>query len=63
MALPGGMGGANNLAADENVGKVLLAHYEAGKLVAAMCAAPLVLARLGILEGRKATDTLVWRQK
>lgn len=55
VALPGGMGGANNLAADENVGKVLLAHYEAGKLVAAMCAAPLVLARLGILEGRKAT--------
>ena len=34
---------------------LLQAHYAQGKLVAAICAAPLVLGGLGFLQGRKAT--------
>ena len=34
----------------------LRAHHEAGKLVAAICAAPSVLAELGILDGKKGTS-------
>jgi 4-methyl-5(b-hydroxyethyl)-thiazole monophosphate biosynthesis len=56
LMLPGGMPGASNLFAHEGVCKAVLAQAAAGKKVAAICAAPaVVLAQLGILEGRKAT--------
>jgi 4-methyl-5(b-hydroxyethyl)-thiazole monophosphate biosynthesis len=56
LMLPGGMPGASNLFAHEGVCKAVLAQAAAGKKVSAICAAPaVVLAPLGILEGKKAT--------
>ena len=54
LILPGGLRGVNNLAADERVIDMLRRFHEAGKLTAAICAGPTVLARAGLLEGRKA---------
>ena len=54
--LPGGMPGASNLFDDKAVCKVVVDQHMAGKKVAAICASPaVVLAPLGILEGKKAT--------
>lgn len=55
LILPGGMPGTNNLNAHEGLKDLLKRQYEAGKYVAAICAAPIVLGGLGILKGRKAT--------
>ena len=56
VILPGGLPGATNLAKSEEVAKLVKKMNAAGKLVAAICAAPaLVLAPLGILDGKKAT--------
>ncbi|WP_087880485.1 DJ-1 family glyoxalase III [Parabacteroides sp. Marseille-P3160] len=55
LVLPGGMPGASNLKASEPLKKALISHYGQGKLVAAICAAPLVLGGLGFLKGRIAT--------
>ena len=54
--LPGGMPGASNLFAHKDVCKAVVDQFAAGKKVAAICASPaVVLAPLGILEGKKAT--------
>jgi 4-methyl-5(b-hydroxyethyl)-thiazole monophosphate biosynthesis len=56
LMLPGGMPGASNLYEHEGVCKVVCDQAAAGKKVAAICAAPaVVLAQLGLLEGKKAT--------
>lgn len=55
LILPGGLRGVNNLAADERVLTLLRRFAGAGKLTAAICAGPTVLAKAGLLEGRKAT--------
>jgi 4-methyl-5(b-hydroxyethyl)-thiazole monophosphate biosynthesis len=56
LMLPGGMPGASNLYAHEGVCEALKAQFKAGKKIAAICAAPaVVLAQLGILNGKKAT--------
>ena len=55
VVFPGGMPGALNLDASAFTDKVLLAAKEQGARIAAICAAPLVLGRRGILFGRKAT--------
>ena len=56
LLLPGGMPGASNLFAHEGVREAVLAQHEAGRRIAAICAAPaVVLAPLGILHGKKAT--------
>ncbi len=56
LMLPGGMPGASNLFAHEGVCKALLSQQEHGKKIAAICASPaVVLAQLGILDGKKAT--------
>ncbi|MDR0750689.1 MAG: DJ-1/PfpI family protein [Tannerellaceae bacterium] len=54
LVLPGGMPGSDNLNACEPLRELLVKQYESGKIVAAICAAPLVLGGLGILRGRKA---------
>ena len=56
VVLPGGLPGTTNLLAFEPLMKMVLAHHDAGKLVAAICAAPSVLAELGILDGKKGTS-------
>lgn len=56
IILPGGLPGAENLAASDKLAGVLEAQAAAGKLVAAICASPAwVLAPLGLLDGRRAT--------
>lgn len=55
LMLPGGMPGSTNLNAHEGVRNALKAQYNAGKRVAAICAAPMVLGSIGILEGKRAT--------
>ena len=55
LFLPGGMPGATNLDACQPLREGLVAHYKAGRQIAAICAAPLVLGHLGLLEGRRAT--------
>ena len=56
LFLPGGMPGATNLYEHEGVRQAVLSQAKAGKKVAAICAAPaVVLAQLGVLDGKKAT--------
>ena len=54
--LPGGMPGTLHLGAHEGVEKVLEQYYKEEKYIAAICAAPSVLGKYGILKGRKATS-------
>ncbi len=55
LMLPGGMPGATNLNAHEGLKQALVAQNERGGLISAICAAPLVLGGLGLLNGRRAT--------
>jgi 4-methyl-5(b-hydroxyethyl)-thiazole monophosphate biosynthesis len=55
VALPGGLPGADHLAADRRLTDLLRHMHEAGRFVGAVCAAPKVLARSGVLRGRVAT--------
>lgn len=55
IVLPGGQPGANNLEADVRVIALVKRLADAGKYVAAICAAPKVLAAAGVLHGRRAT--------
>lgn len=52
--LPGGLKGTNSLAACKPLTELLVSWNEAGKRLAAICAAPSVLGDLGILRGKKA---------
>ena len=53
--LPGGMPGATNLDAHKGLRKQLIAFAEKGKILGAICAAPLVLGHNNLLNGKKAT--------
>lgn len=55
LVLPGGQPGADNLAADARVLALIQRLAGAGKFIAAICAAPKVLAAAGVLNGRRAT--------
>lgn len=55
LFLPGGMPGAATLDKHEGLRKLILSFVEKGKPVAAICAAPMVLGKLGLLKGKKAT--------
>ncbi len=55
LFLPGGKTGTNNLAASENVKKILLYAADKNKYIAAICAAPSVLGKYGLLKNKKAT--------
>lgn len=55
LVLPGGLGGMEGLRADERVLALVRSLLERDKLVAAVCAAPLVLARAGVAAGRRMT--------
>lgn len=55
VVLPGGIPGTPNLLAFEPLMDMVKAHNEAGKYVAAICAAPSIFAEIGILDGKKAT--------
>lgn len=55
LILPGGVPGTPNLRAHEPLCQKLIRFNQAGKRLAAVCAAPTVLASLRILEGKKVT--------
>ena len=56
IVLPGGMPGTLNLGANDYVQKTIADFAKAGKLVAAICAAPSVLGKAGLLNGKRATS-------
>ena len=55
LFLPGGMPGAVNLYNDDRVKALVNEFNSKEKYIAAICAAPLVFGRLGVLEGKRAT--------
>ena len=55
VVLPGGQPGANHLNEDSRIHDVLRRLAESGAFVAAICAAPLVLAHAGLLDGKQVT--------
>lgn len=55
LMLPGGMPGAASLGAHEGLKATLTAQNARGGMIAAICAAPMVLGGLGLLRGRKVT--------
>lgn len=56
IVLPGGLPGADNLNNDERVHALLKRLAGEGKFTCAICAAPIVLAKAGLLDGKKATS-------
>ncbi|MBQ8674479.1 MAG: DJ-1/PfpI family protein [Bacteroides sp.] len=55
LLLPGGMPGASTLGENEDLRRQLERFGEAGKPIAAICAAPMVLGKMGLLAGKRAT--------
>lgn len=55
VILPGGMPGTNHLKESEKVCSFTLKAYKKGAMIAAICAAPSVLGKLGILNQKNAT--------
>lgn len=56
VVLPGGLPGADNLNEDPRIKRLLLKMSTNNKYIAAICAAPRVLANAGLLAGRRATS-------
>jgi 4-methyl-5(b-hydroxyethyl)-thiazole monophosphate biosynthesis len=55
VVLPGGLPGATNLDAHAGLDKLIMSFAAAGKPLAAICAAPMVYGKRGLLKGKKAT--------
>lgn len=55
VILPGGMPGTTNLKACKRLTDIVMDVAQAGKYVAAICAAPSIPGSLGLLKGKKAT--------
>lgn len=55
IVLPGGMPGAKNLSDDPRLLAMVRETHKRGALCAAICAAPIVFGKAGILEGHRAT--------
>ncbi len=53
IILPGGMPGTTNLDEDSHIHALLKRLHQSGKAIAALCAAPLVLANKGLLNNKK----------
>ncbi len=56
LVLPGGQPGTNHLKADARVAKLVQRMMTQEKYVTAICAAPSVLAKAGLLDGKRATS-------
>jgi len=61
IILPGGSPGYVNLGNDRRVLNLVNKYHAEGKIVAAICAAPSVLAKAGILTRKKATVFREWK--
>jgi protein deglycase len=55
LLLPGGIPGATNLLANEKVKKLVGQFHSRDKWLAAICAAPMILGEMQLLQGKKAT--------
>jgi protein deglycase len=55
VVLPGGLPGADNLNSDSRIHALLKRTAEQGNFTAAICAAPTVFAKAGLLDGKRAT--------
>ena len=55
LILPGGLPGAENLNKNRELILMIQRHSDAGKSISAICAAPMVLGKMGILKDKKAT--------
>lgn len=55
LILPGGSQGTENLGANDRVREIILSAVNRELYVAAICAAPTILAKMGLLKGLKAT--------
>ncbi len=53
IIMPGGLGGTENMENSDDVMDMINDAYERGAYIAAICAAPTILAKIGILEGRE----------
>ncbi|MBF0294187.1 MAG: DJ-1/PfpI family protein [Magnetococcales bacterium] len=56
IVLPGGLPGTTHLNDDPRIHALLRRMHQEGKLIGAICAAPMVLANAGLLQGKKATS-------
>jgi len=63
IILPGGQPGADNLNSDTRIHKLLLDFSATGKIIGAICAAPIVLAAAGLLQGKRATCYPTYRDR
>ncbi|SHJ57030.1 DJ-1 family glyoxalase III [Parasporobacterium paucivorans] len=55
LFLPGGMPGTTNLGNSKELKEMLFKQNQAGRRIAAICAAPSILGEMGLLQGKKAT--------
>lgn len=55
LILPGGQPGVRNLGADPDAADLIRQYAAEGKYIAAICAAPTILGKMGLLQGKKAT--------
>lgn len=55
LVIVGGAGSQTHLWDDELLNQIVKFVHQSGKIVAAICLAPVVLARAGVLKGKKAT--------
>lgn len=55
IILPGGVPGVYNLENNEKLIELIYDYNKKNKLIAAVCASPSILGRLGLLEGKSAT--------
>ncbi len=55
LVIPGGQPGTDNLAADSRVIQLFKAQATSGRWIAALCAAPKVLAKAGLIKGKRIT--------
>lgn len=63
LMLPGGGVGVANLGSDPRVEALVRQAAQAGKLLAAICAAPSLLSKWGLLEGKQAVCYPTWKDK
>ena len=63
LVLPGGGVGVTNLGNDERVENLVKQAHEQGKTLCAICAAPSLLSKWGLLEGKKAVCYPTWSDR
>ena len=63
LMLPGGGVGVTNLGNDKRVETLVKRAYEQGKNLCAICAAPSLLSKWGLLEGKKAVCYPTWSDR